>query len=233
MDDYKKYFIKFIRTNYPNECDSIIADTDNNYKVISADTTFAKTSRNPIDRRLDFSSYFLSLIKTLDAKGEAFENIRKICLQITTEYVQPKNKIQEYFKRLLPKLIKTWFGQRLIKAFNNRVSVNSNTDGFIANIITNKQETFGLGYGIDIIECGICKLFSKHNYSKYASILCEVDEITSGLAGLQLIRIGTIANGERRAATNNVHFSLMRFMTSAPNPATQYARTLPAIGLDD
>jgi hypothetical protein len=198
MNDYKKYFIKYTKVNYPNEFDRIIIDTDSNYKTISADTKFAKTSKNPIDKRLDFSSYFLALIKTLDNKGETFDNIRKICLQITIEYVQPKSKIQAYFKRLLPKLTKTWFGQILIKAFHNRVSVNSNADGFVAKIITDKQETYGLGYGIDIIECGICKLFQKHNYSKYASILCEVDEITSGLAGLQLIRTGTIANGAKK-----------------------------------
>ena len=198
MDDYKKYFRRFIKDNYPNQFDSIIAETENHYKIISADTTFSKTSKNPIDRRLDFCSYFLALIKTLDEKGETFEKIRKICLQITIEYVQPKSKIQEIFKRLLPKLTNTWLGQNLIKAFHKRVSVNSNPDGFIANIITDKQETFGLGYGIDIIECGICKLFKKHNYSNYASILCEVDEITSGLAGLQLIRKGTIANGAKK-----------------------------------
>ena len=198
MNEYKTYFIRFIKDNYPNEFDNIIGDTENHYNIISADTAFAKTSKNPVDRRLDFCSYFLALIKTLDERDEAFENIRKICLQITTEYVQPKTKIQEFLKRLLPKLTNTWLGQSLIKTFHKRVSVNSNPDGFIANIITNKQETYGLGYGIDIIECGICKLFKKHNYSKYASILCEVDEITSGLAGLQLIRIGTIANGAQK-----------------------------------
>jgi L-2-amino-thiazoline-4-carboxylic acid hydrolase len=198
MDDYKKYFIGFINDNYPEECYNIIVDTENHYHIISADTTFARTSKNPVDRRLDFCSYFLALIKTLDEKGETFENIRKICLQITTEYVQPKSKVQAFLKRLLPKLTNTWFGQILIKAFHKRVSVNSNPDGFIAQIITDKQETFGLGYGVDIIECGICKLFKKHNYTKYASILCEVDEITSGLAGLQLIRTGTIANGAQK-----------------------------------
>ena len=198
MDNYKKYFITFIKSNYPNEFNRIIVDIDNNYKIISADTSLAKISKNPIDRRLDFCSYFLALIKTLDTKGENFGNIRKICLEITTAYIQPKNKIHAYFKKLLPKLTNTWFGQRLIKAFHNKVSVNANSDGFIANIITDKQETYGLGYGIDIIECGICKLFQKHDYSKYASIFCEVDEITSGLAGLQLIRMGTIANGAKK-----------------------------------
>ncbi len=149
MDNYRKYFIQFIRENYPNEFDSILADTDNHYKIVSLDTAFAQTSKNPIDKRLDFSSYFLALVKTLDEKGESFENIRKICLQITIEYVQPKNKLQEFFKRLLPKLTNTWFGQILIRAFHKRVSVNTNAGGFVANIITDKQETFGLGYGID------------------------------------------------------------------------------------
>ncbi|HOY12394.1 MAG TPA: L-2-amino-thiazoline-4-carboxylic acid hydrolase [Saprospiraceae bacterium] len=198
MDNYRKYFAHFVKENYPNSYVNVLSATENHFTIISKDTAFAKTSKNPIDKRLDFCSYFLALIKTLDERGESFENIRKICLEITIEYVQPKNKLQSIFKRLLPKLIPTWLGQILIKSFNKRVSINKNSEGFIANIITNKHETFGLGYGVDIIECGICKLFSKHHYSKFASILCEVDEITSGLAGLQLIRTGTIANGAKK-----------------------------------
>lgn len=91
----------------------------------------------------------------------------------------------------------TFLGKLMIKKFGKMVEKNSSTEGFIAKIITDKEETYGLGYGIDILECGICKLFAKHNYAKYATILCEVDEITSGLAGLQLIRTGTIANGAK------------------------------------
>ena len=89
-------------------------------------------------------------------------------------------------------------GQVLIKSFHKKASVNAHPDGFVAHIITDRQETYGLGYGIDIVECGICKLFQKHHYGKYATILCEVDEITSGLAGLQLIRTGTIARGAEK-----------------------------------
>ncbi|MCE3296788.1 MAG: hypothetical protein K0R65_2502 [Crocinitomicaceae bacterium] len=198
MDNFRKYFIRSIREHYPNEADNVIADTERHYQLISKETAFAKTSVNPIDRRLDFSSYFLALIKTLDQKGEPFDVVRKVCLETVTEYVKPKNKVQAFFKRLLPKLTHTWLGQKLIKSFHKKVSVNPNPEGFKANIITDKQETFGLGYGVDIVECGICKLFNKHNYSKYASILCEVDEITSNLAGLELIRTGTIANGAKK-----------------------------------
>jgi hypothetical protein len=117
---------------------------------------------------------------------------------VVTEYVRPKNKIQQVLKRIPAKLTNTWLASVVIKSFNKRVSKNSNAGGFVANIITDKRETFGLGYGIDIIECGICKLFEKHSYSKFSSILCEVDELTSGFAGLQLVRTSTIALGAKK-----------------------------------
>ncbi|MEO7988081.1 MAG: L-2-amino-thiazoline-4-carboxylic acid hydrolase [Chryseolinea sp.] len=198
MDNYRNYFVNTTRKHFPDRSATMIAEVDHQFEIISVDTQFAATSRNPIDKRLDFSSYFLSLIKVLDLQGLPFDSIREICLEIVTEYVRPKNKFQLFLKQLPPKLIHTRLASVLIKAFNKRVSTNSNPQGFVANIITDKQETYGLGYGVDILECGICKLFKKHNYEKYASILCEVDEITSGFAGLKLIRTGTIALGAKK-----------------------------------
>ena len=192
---YRKYFIANIKKSFPGNTGDIIAKVDAHYKIISADTAFAANSENPIDKRLDFCAYFLALIKTLDEQGERFETTRTICLEIVTEYVKPKNKLQQLLKKLPAKLVNTWLSDLFLKEFNKRISKNSNPGGFIANIITDKQKTLGLGYGIDILECGICKLFKKHNYQKYASILCEVDALTSDLAGLKLVRHGTIALG--------------------------------------
>ncbi len=177
---------------------SIISEIEKNYSLISKDTAFAKTSKNPIDRRLDFCGYFLAMIQTLDARKESFETIRRICIEVVLEYVRPKNKWEAFLKRLPAKLTNTWLSRLVFKKLNARFSTKDSPDGFVARIITDKVETYGLGYGFDILECGICKLFNKHNYSKYASILCEVDEVTSGLAGLKLIRTGTIALGAKK-----------------------------------
>jgi hypothetical protein len=198
MANYRKHFVAGIKKNFPGIQDAIIDKTNAHYKIISADTVFAASSKNPIDKRLDFCAYFLALIKTLNEQGESFETTRKICLEIVTEYVKPKNKFQQLLKKLPAKLVNTWLAIYFLKKFNKRVSTNSNPDGFIANIITDKKETLGLGYGVDILECGICKLFNKHNYQKYASILCEVDAMTSDLAGLKLVRNGTIALGAKK-----------------------------------
>jgi hypothetical protein len=194
MRTYKKYFIDTIRKNYPDNYEALIAETDHHDELISIDIQFAATSNNPIDKRLDFCAYFLAFIKTLEAHGESFNTIRRMCLDVVTEYVRPKNKFQQMVRRLPAKFIDSWLATFFLKEFHKRVS-GKNESGFVANIITDKKKTYGLGYGIDILECGICKLYHKHHYDQYASILCEVDEVTSGLAGLVLIRKGTIANG--------------------------------------
>ena len=195
MKPFRPYFIRFARERYAGAAEEVIAVTDKNYAMMASDVMFAAKSKNPMDRRLDFSAYFLAFIKTLDERGESFEQIRKICLDITTEYVQPRNKVAASIKKLIPRLITTRLGRSLIQRFHKRVSTNENEDGFVASIVTDPSLTYGLGYGVDILECGICKLFKKHNYERWASILCEVDKITTSLAGLDMIRSGTIANG--------------------------------------
>lgn len=195
MQPYRKYFTRILEDHYPREASKMIAETDDHYNIIFKDISFAVRSPNPIDRRLDFSAYFLALIKTLSERRIDFNQIRKSCLEIVTEYVRPKNRLQGYLKKLPAKLTNTWIANSIIRKLNKRMSTNPHPDGFVANIITDKEQTFGLGYGFDILECGICKLFAKHQMEEYVTLLCEVDEITSGLAGLQLIRSGTIARG--------------------------------------
>jgi len=198
VKNFKKYFRQSIKANYPHHAANLLENMEKEFKTINVDVGFASTSKNPIDRRLTFTAYFLALIKVLDKHGENFERIRAISLEIVKEYVRPKNRIQKFLKRLPAKLLGKKLTKVLLKLLDKKVSKRGHADGFVAKIITDKNETFGLGYGIDILECGICKLFKKHQYYQYAKILCEVDEVTSGLAGLRLVRTGTIANGAKK-----------------------------------
>jgi hypothetical protein len=195
MSAYKKHFDRAIRRNFPEAAGAMIDALQRNHLEIAPDTAFAATSKNPIDRRLDFCGYFLALIRTLHDRGQTFNDVRRVCLEVVTDLVTPKNKMHALIKRIPPIFIGTWLGRLITQRLARKVDHNSNSQGFVANIITDKAQTFGLGFGVDIIECGICKLFAKHNFAKYASILCEVDELTSSMAGLTLIRSGTIANG--------------------------------------
>ncbi len=195
---YKKYFIQAIRSDVPGDADRMIDQVEKHFRRISQDTRFAAKSGNPIDRRLDLAAYFLAYIITLDERGFSYESIRRKSMDIVLEYVRPKNPLQKFMKRIPAMLVTTWLARWVFRKMENRVRQRSHPDGFAARIITDKQLTYGLGYGFDITECGICKLFTKHNYGKYASILCEVDKVTSNQAGLELIRTGTIALGAEK-----------------------------------
>jgi hypothetical protein len=195
LKKYKKYFVRALDTNYPQDSLAILNEIDDAFSGIEKDIRFARSSKNPMDRRLDISGYFLALIQVLDRRGETYERIREISLEVARAYVEPANKLHQWFKRLPVKLIGTRFSTRLLVLLDRRLKIRDHSDGFVARIVTDKQETFGLGYGVDILECGICKLFERYDCGAFASILCEVDHITTNLAGLELVRSGTIATG--------------------------------------
>ncbi len=192
---YKKHFRSVVQRHYPDAFESLLAETESQYAVIAQDTQFTAKSTNPMDRRLDFAAYFLALIQSLEKHGEAFEQIRTVCLEITEAYIRPKNNWQQWLKRLPVLLMNTFVMKAIVRRLQKKTGTKGHPDGFLVRIITDKNETYGLGYGFDIVECGICKLFQKHQGWQYASILCEVDKLTSALAGLELVRSGTIANG--------------------------------------
>jgi hypothetical protein len=192
---FKRFFIKAIRKHFPRDSNALIHEVEERFTEISLDTRFASKSTNPLDKRLDFAAYFLALIQSLENKEFSYEEIKNLCLEITYDYVLPKNGLQRWLKRLPANLIGLRITKPLLKLLHRKVSTKGNEAGFRAEILTDKAITFNLGYGFDIFECGICKLFQKHNAGKYASILCEVDKVTSDLAGLELIRNSTIAYG--------------------------------------
>ena len=80
-----------------------------------------------------------------------------------------------------------------MRMFSRKISRLGNADGFRATVAPGDNKEYILA--MDIRECGICKLFAKYNAVKYATILCEVDKLTSNLAGLEMERTGTIAYG--------------------------------------
>ncbi len=196
MKKFHTYFLPTLVKHYPLMANEIIFKMDVLYPQIY-DASLAD-SQNPIDKRLSFSAYFLAMIQSLDEKGESYEQIRQVCLEVANDFVQPKNRFQRLIKTWPSRFIGTWLGRLLIQNLKKEAEKSGHPDGFIARIVTDKASTHCLGYGIDILQCGICKQFQKHNYARFTSILCEVDHLTTSLAGLEMIRQGTIAQGAER-----------------------------------
>jgi hypothetical protein len=119
MKDHRPYFQKTIKKYFPANGGEINCATDKEFDLLRDDISFAATSKNMMDRRMGVAGYFLSLIKVLDKKGESFETIRKICIEVATDYVQPKNKFQAWMKKLPPKIMTNPIAHALLTPFYN------------------------------------------------------------------------------------------------------------------
>lgn len=195
MKRIKRQLLRLLRTEYPTQADALIVAIDQEYLCVEKDVAFAKKSKHPMDKNLPIAAYLLAIIKVLDHNKFDLPNIRKLILELAHQYARPRNRVERYLKSLAPALLTSTVGRYLLRRIDRQLKKSLLADGFLIDVLTSPEETLGFGYGVDIRECGICKLFAKQQYQAYAPLLCEVDYITSSLAGLQLVRRGTIANG--------------------------------------
>lgn len=193
--NFKKYFAEELEREYPNEFKLIIEEVNTAFAIIEDKENLKEKSKNPLDKKLRFSAYFLAFIQVMEKRRLSFEEIRNHCLNIAKEYVKPKNKLHRWYLKVVPKLMAMPFYKSIFQRLDSKVKLKQRDNGFRAKILTNKEETNGFGYGIDILECGICRIFRNDNSANYQDLLCEVDQLTYELAGLRLIKTSTIAEG--------------------------------------
>lgn len=186
----EEYFRDEWERRFPGAWAGVVA----RHAVIAPDVAFARTSANPVDRRLEFCAWFLASIQVLEARGEPFAGIREFCLAVTHEYVRPKSAWRRWVKGLPGILLRTPVVGLFRGLLRRKAGRKGHADGFLVQIVTEP----GVAFGFDIVECGIVKLFARHGAGRYVPILCEVDEMTSAMAGLTLRRAGTIALGAAR-----------------------------------
>jgi hypothetical protein len=162
---------------------------------LAPDAEAGRRSANPIDRRLGVACEFLALAKALEAQGADDGRIREVSTAVAAELVRPKTALQAWLKRLPVKLMQTGLMGPIARRLQRRAAIRGLPDGFVARIILDPAETYGLGWGVDILSCGICGLYKRHGAERFVPILCEVDRLTTALAGLDMVRTGTIATG--------------------------------------
>lgn len=171
----------------------IVESIDKEFLLLKHDTDFARRSKNPMDRRIVVAGLLLALMKTLRNNGYDFALIRDISLDIAKNLVTPKNRFQLFLNRLKTVVVHQPVIQRIFEKKVNAAGHAVEAEGFSVGYVSGNDS--GLLFGVDIHQCGICILFTKHGYSEYSKILCEIDYITSAIAGLNLHRTTTIANG--------------------------------------
>ena len=164
--------------------------------ALDAELATLDRSPSPMDRRVRIAAWFLSLVRVLRDAGESDETIRASCLELAERMVRPRSRLESLARRAQGELAQTRVVAWGMRRMTRRLRVlGTHPDGFDVSFVERDRDH---AFGFDIHRCGIRTLFARHGLGAYVPILCEVDHITSELAGLELVRTGTLALGAEK-----------------------------------
>ncbi|MGR3811828.1 hypothetical protein [Jiulongibacter sp. NS-SX5] len=186
--NFKRYFAAEIESLFPKKHKSVLAAIDARYETILHEEGILKKSENPLDKRLNLAGYFLAFIQEMEGRNLEMDEIKNKCLRIAKAYTKPKNKLHGWFLKMGPNLMRLPYYDSYLRKLNNRVSHKKQPLGFRAEILSGFDKT-NLRFKVNVLECGISKLFRKKEVKPYESIILELDQLTTQLGGLNLKNI--------------------------------------------
>ena len=146
--------------------------------------------RNPLTQIMISAGMFLALYRAMKDQGKKVEEIG------TFVYEGVENAY-----RLLPRFALYLYGGLSFTKHSQRRSQKLALESqkrqyagdWVYSVVAGDGESFD--YGLDFVECGICKFFHAQEADEFARYMCRLDYIMSERMGMGLVRTATIAEG--------------------------------------
>jgi len=174
------------------QTDSLIAQARREYQALIPLLPFVGT-RQPFVEFIVTGGSFLAMYRVLKTQGWAVEETGRLIY-----------RIGEAFVKTYPRFVTRFMGRRIfsqtyIAGARRRAlesQQNPHPGGWVAVFVEGDGETFD--YGVDYLECGICKLLAGQGAAELAPYLCVPDVFYSEAFGWGLRRTQTLAEGRGR-----------------------------------
>lgn len=198
MRTVKNCFFRIIKNYYPFGINDTMNQIEDEQQILAREIEFAMHSQNPLDIGIYRSTWFLALFRVLNKKGCDKDNIRIISIKIAHELNKPPSFVHQFLRKLRVKKLLSGFLKNDLPQFDRRISKLTHQEGFKAHLIQKNNADKGILFGFDVIECGICKLFQKHNEMGWMDIMCETDNVLINLTQLKVQRESSLAMGHSK-----------------------------------
>jgi len=133
---------------------------------------------------------YLAMYRALQRQGRAVEDAGRLAYLIGTEEAKAYPNIFRRFMEFF------WFS-RLFRALIKRRQIQSRQGRYPGESVIEYVEGDGeeFDYGVDYIECAVCKFLRAENAIELAPYSCAIDKPVSELMGWGLTRLKTLAEG--------------------------------------
>ena len=186
-------FKHILNLEFPAEAESILLEMNEEFKGLLPRLPYIGGDKNLLTENLVISAWFLCLYKTLNKRGYSDDFIGDLCYRIAEDFV---HKQPQWTAKLQGALAGTGLFKLMYRKLSEKSQKREYPGDFVVQYVEGSGEHFD--YGFDFTECGICKLFQAENASQFTKHMCRIDYLTTSFNGIELIRTGTIANGQEK-----------------------------------
>lgn len=149
--------------------------------------------KQPFTQFLIASAWYLALYRVLKAHGKNVEETGELIYIITKTYL---DSMPWFLSRFMGRMN---FSQRSLRKIKKRAIESQKRKypgNYVFKFVEGDNEEFD--YGVDYIECAVCKFLSKQGASELTPYICPADILYSEALGWGLIRTKTLAEGHEK-----------------------------------
>jgi len=172
---------------------AIIQETRQEFERLIPEIPYIGGKANNLTQDLIDCTVLLALYQVLTREGFRIEEIGKIVIEMEKKRVQ---SYPRFVLKLLGKLIHSPLGKNRLKKTARKSQEHRYPGGWVSVYIEGDGKEFD--FGIDYLECGLCKFFHQQDADEFTPYLCQFDYVQQRAMGTGFFRSMTLAEGAER-----------------------------------
>lgn len=176
--------------------EATIKEARQEFEALIPQIPYLGSSNDPLTKSLVGALYYLALYRVLRKHGETAVEVGKLTDEITEVYLASLPWLSKTGLRLFWRLMFTWLGRKIIARQAAASQKRRCPEGFVYRYVKGEGRDFD--FGMDVVECGICKFFQKQGDDEFTPFICHFDFPISRLADSGLVRTLTLAEGNEK-----------------------------------
>jgi hypothetical protein len=170
----------------------LIAETKQAYEALRPEIPYIGGNGNMFAEWLNYGAYYLAMHQALSTRGHNVDEVGKLIFEtyeVMADYPKWFLHIVGLFK----------YGKNYEEKLRDAAAASQQRKypgDFVVSFIAGDGDNFD--YGLDITECGICKLYRAQGAEKLARYMCLSDFVVSKAFNRGLVRYRTLAEGAEK-----------------------------------
>ena len=172
---------------------AIIQETRQEFERLIPEIPYIGGKTNNLTQDLIDCTMLLALYQVLKREGFRIEEIGKIVIEMEQKRV---HSYPRFVLKLLGKVIHSPLGKNRLKKAADRSQEGLYPGGWVSVYIEGDGGEFD--FGIDYLECGLCKFYHQQGADEFTPYLCQFDYVQQSAMQAGFFRSMTLAQGAER-----------------------------------